>query len=117
MVLALSGCAVRAPVPAPPPPPIPATPKLVDFVATAYALNGKTATGARAKPGIVAADPTVLPLGTRIRVHDAGPYSGEYTVGDTGARVKGRRIDIFVRDRREAKRFGQKSVRVERLAD
>jgi len=116
-VLVLGGCAVRAPVPPPlPPPPAPPASKLVDFVATAYALDGKTAAGVRAKPGIVAADPAVLPLGTRIRVHDAGPYSGEYTVGDTGARVKGRRIDIFVRDRREAKRFGQKSVRVERLS-
>jgi 3D (Asp-Asp-Asp) domain-containing protein len=108
----LSGCAVRAPAPSPPP-----APAIVDFVATAYTLNGKTASGTRAKPGIVAADPAVLPLGTRIRVHDAGAYSGEYTVADTGPKVKGRRIDIFLRDTGEAKRFGQKNVRVERLDD
>jgi len=114
----LGGCAARRPGPSPGPSfPAPAEPALVDFVATAYAINGRTASGVRAQPGVVAADPAVLPLGTRIRVHDAGAYSGEYTVADTGTKVKGRRIDIFVRDRREARSFGQKRVRVERLGD
>jgi 3D (Asp-Asp-Asp) domain-containing protein len=86
------------------------------FEATAYSQEGKTASGMRSHEGIVAADPKVLPLGTRIRVHDAGPYSRDYVVRDTGRTIKGREIDIYVDDDREAKRFGRKRVQVEVLA-
>jgi 3D (Asp-Asp-Asp) domain-containing protein len=65
--------------------------------------------------GIVAADPHVIPLGTRIRVHDAGPYSGEYVVEDTGAKVDGREIDIYMPSTREAREFGRRKVYVEIL--
>jgi len=74
--------------PHPPPPP-----RLLDFEATAYSITGTTASGSQARRGIVAADRTVLPLGSRIRVHDAGAYSGEYTVADTGPAVNGREIE------------------------
>ena len=63
----------------------------------------------------MAADPDVLPLGSRIRVHDAGAYSGVYTVLDTGPAVQGREIDIYVPNLAEAKRFGRQRVRVEIL--
>jgi len=66
--------------------------------------------------GIVAADPAVLPLGSRIRVHGAGAFSGVYTVTDTGPGVKGREIDIFIPDGAEAKRFGRRRVHVEIIA-
>lgn len=88
----------------------------MQFEATAYTQGGKTAGGTQAREGIVAADPSLLPLGTRIRVHDAGRYSGEYVVRDTGRTIKGREIDIYVADDAEAKRFGRKAVRVEVLA-
>jgi 3D (Asp-Asp-Asp) domain-containing protein len=64
---------------------------------------------------MVASDPAVLPLGSRIRVHDAGAYSGEYTVQDTGAKIDGREIDIYLADDAEAKRFGKRRVKVEVL--
>src|SRR6185369_15372884 len=70
--------------------------KLTDFSATAYSIEGKTASGAQAREGIVAADPDVLPLGSRIRIRDAEPYSGEYVVRDTGKRISGREIDIYL---------------------
>jgi 3D (Asp-Asp-Asp) domain-containing protein len=54
-------------------------------------------------------------MGSRIRIDDAGPYSGEYTVTDTGARVKGRHLDLFIADNREAMRFGRRHARVVRL--
>lgn len=97
------------------PAPSPA-PKLQDFEATAYSVEGKTATGEHAREGICAADPKVLPLGSRIRVHEAGQYSGEYVVSDTGRTVKGREIDIYLASDREAKEFGRKRVRVELLS-
>jgi 3D (Asp-Asp-Asp) domain-containing protein len=65
--------------------------------------------------GIVAADPKVLPIGTRIRVEGAGSYSGEYTVTDTGPAVKGHEIDIYIPNGQEAKNFGRRKVRVEIL--
>jgi 3D (Asp-Asp-Asp) domain-containing protein len=83
------------------------------FEATAYSIEGKTATGTKAHEGIVAADPSLLPLGTRIRVSDAGGYSGEYVVRDTGRTIKGREIDIYLANDAEAKRFGRKPVQVE----
>jgi 3D (Asp-Asp-Asp) domain-containing protein len=86
------------------------------FEATAYSIEGKTAAGTRAREGVVAADPALLPLGTRIRIHDAGKYSGEYVVRDTGRTIKGREIDIYLSNDAEAKRFGRKSVEVEVLA-
>ena len=104
----------RAPVPAAPPP-APAPPRLLDFEATAYSITGTTASGMQTRRGIVAADPKVLPLGTRIRVQDAGSYSGDYTVTDTGPAVKGNEIDIYMPDGQEAKNFGRRKVRVEIL--
>jgi 3D (Asp-Asp-Asp) domain-containing protein len=81
------------------------------FTATAYCLRGRTATGGSVRRGIVAADPRVLPLGTRINLN-AGAYSGTYVVADTGGAVKGRKLDIWVPSCAEAKRFGRRSVRV-----
>lgn len=100
-----------ATAPAPPPPPA-----MEVFEATAYSIEGKTASGAQTREGICAADPAVLPLGSRIRVHEAGDYSGEYLVSDTGRTIKGREIDIYVADDGAAKRFGRKTVRVEVLS-
>lgn len=85
------------------------------FRATAYCLKGRTASGGSVKRGVVAADPRVLPLGTRIDV-DAGPYSGTYTVADTGGGVKGRKLDIWVPSCAEANRFGSRKVRVSVLS-
>lgn len=81
------------------------------FRATAYCLQGRTANGGGVRRGIVAADPRVLPLGTRIQI-SAGSYSGTYTVADTGGAVKGRILDIWVPSCSEAIRFGRKSISV-----
>ncbi|MGI8640166.1 MAG: 3D domain-containing protein [Pyrinomonadaceae bacterium] len=81
------------------------------FRATAYCLKGRTATGGSVRRGIVAADPRILPLGTRIQLN-AGSYSGTYTVADTGGAVKGRILDIWVPNCAEAIRFGRKTVKV-----
>ena len=78
--------------------------------ATAFVLSGITRAGTRPHGGVVSADPTFLPLGTRIRVTGAGEFSGIYLVSDTGAKVVGRHIDIYVPSRILAKRFGRKLV-------
>ena len=81
------------------------------YTATAYSLRGRTASGKPVARGLIAADPSVLPLGTRVRV-EAGSFSGEYEVADTGGAVKGHRIDIWTPTAREALRFGRRAVKL-----
>jgi 3D (Asp-Asp-Asp) domain-containing protein len=81
------------------------------FTATAYSLRGRTASGMFVSRGLIAADHRVLPLGTRVRI-EAGSYSGEYTVADTGGAVRGRKIDIWVPNTGEAMRFGRRPVKL-----
>jgi len=81
------------------------------YVATAYSLRGRTASGQMVSKGIIAADPRFLPLGSRVRLQ-AGAYSGEYLVADTGSMVRGRRIDIWTPTSREAMHFGRRLVKL-----
>jgi len=81
------------------------------YQATAYSLHGRTASGAAPSQGMIAADPRVLPIGSRVRI-EAGSYSGEYLVADTGGAVRGKRIDIWTPNPREAMRFGRRTVKL-----
>lgn len=83
--------------------------KAASYTATAYALRGRTASGAGVKRGIIAADPRVLPIGTKVRL-SAGTWSGTYTVADTGGAVKGRKIDVWVPNNHEARQFGRRKI-------
>lgn len=89
---------------------LPARP-IQTYMATAYCLRGRTASGKMVARGLIAADPSVLPLGSRVRL-DAGSYSGEYLVADTGGAVRGRHIDIWTASAREAMTFGRRSVKL-----
>jgi 3D (Asp-Asp-Asp) domain-containing protein len=86
----------------------------IAYNATAYCLNGRTASGSGVRRGIIAADPRVLPLGTRVLV-SAGAWSGTYTVADTGGAIKGRKIDVWVPSSTEARRFGRRTVHIKVL--
>jgi len=82
------------------------------FVATAYSATGLTTSGEYTHRHVVAADPNILPLGTRIKISRAGKYSGEYVVADTGGRIVGNKVDIYLPSTQECKKFGKKVVRV-----
>jgi 3D (Asp-Asp-Asp) domain-containing protein len=82
------------------------------FTATAYCLQGRTAMGHGVRRGVIAADPRVLKLGSRVNL-GAGNYSGSYLVSDTGGAIKGRRIDIWVPNCAEARRFGRRTIFVQ----
>jgi len=117
VVLAL-GCSQCARPPRPSPSdtaarPAPPQPRPETFEVTAYSIEGVTAKGTRSRTGVVAADPKVLPLGSRVRLVDAGAYSGEYLVEDTGRAIKGRELDIYLANGAEAKRFGRRRLQVE----
>lgn len=83
----------------------------ISYVATAYSLRGRTASGKYVSKGLIAADPRILPLGSRVHL-EAGAYSGEYLVADTGGIIRGRKIDIWTPSTREAMRFGRRKVKL-----
>ena len=80
--------------------------------ATAFSRRGVTQLGTHTERGVVAADPGLFPLGTVLRVDGAGAYSGSYVVTDTGSKIVGRRIDIYIPSPARARLFGKRTVRV-----
>ncbi|NLZ53903.1 MAG: DUF348 domain-containing protein, partial [Thermoanaerobacteraceae bacterium] len=79
------------------------------MLATAYTHTGnRTATGTIARVGVVAVDPKVIPLGTRLYIDGYGFARAE----DTGGAIKGDKIDLFLDTAEETKRFGRRWVTV-----
>lgn len=78
------------------------------FNATAYCLQGKMANGQRVHHGAIAADPRILPLGTKVHIEGMGAY----VVKDTGGAIKGNRIDIWMPSSSQARSFGRKHVQL-----
>ena len=96
----------------PPSPEVRRRPSVRYFIATAYSVEGTGASGKWSHPGAVAADRRVLPLNSRIRIYGAGRYSGDYTVEDTGGKVDGHHIDVYMPSQSEAMKFGHQRVKV-----
>lgn len=69
---------------------------------------GRTASGIRLRPGVVAVDPKVIPLGTTLYIEGYGMA----IAGDTGGSIKGNRIDLCMGSRGEVNRFGRRTVTV-----
>ena len=82
------------------------------FGATAYCKGDVTASGVWPRTGVAAADPALLPVGSVIQVVDRPPYTGIYTIMDTGPMVQGRHIDIYMWSCTEAISFGRRAVEV-----
>lgn len=75
---------------------------------------GTTAIGVKPRVGIVAVDPRVIPLGTKLYVEslDGSEDYGYCLAGDTGGAIKGNRIDLFFNTRSEVRSFGRQQVKV-----
>ena len=93
---------------------------VLDIVATAYApgphdneqWGNLTYIGTQVRPGIIAVDPRVIPLGTKVYIRFPDG-SGTYAVAeDTGGAIKGNRIDIAMWTVKEAYKFGMQDVKV-----
>ena len=89
------------------------------FVATGYSSNDPvqgtnniTATGKEIKKGMIAVDPKIIPLGTRVEIKDLGIFTAE----DTGGKIRGNRIDIYFETKEKARKFGRQTIWV-RLLD
>ena len=80
----------------------------IEVQITVYCLKGITRAGNRVRPGIVAADPRIFPLGSTIELTVRGESLGRFLVDDTGGVVKGGIIDIWKASCLEAIRFGRK---------
>ena len=89
----------------------------IDVVATAYDpgplscgphCSGHTAMGLKAGFGIIAVDPRVIPLGSRVYVENYGPA----IAADTGSAIKGNRIDVCFESRAQALHWGRHQVKV-----
>jgi 3D (Asp-Asp-Asp) domain-containing protein len=85
----------------------------LQFVATAYCKGTTTASGVRVRTGIAAGDPTLLPVGSVITLSTGDTrYDGVYTVMDTGPKVQGRTLDLYIWSCHEALAFGRRPVSV-----
>src|SRR5687768_11555023 len=83
------------------------------FNATAYCKGQTTASGAKVRTGIAAADAGLLPVGSVLNVATGDArYNGVYTVMDTGPKVQGRILDLYMWSCHEALRFGRRQVQV-----
>lgn len=90
--------------------------------ATAYDMSaeenggyaGQTATGVPLEKGVIAVDPRVIPLGSRVYIEALdGSWSYGYAVAaDTGGAIKGNRVDLCYRTRSECIQFGRRKCRV-----
>jgi 3D (Asp-Asp-Asp) domain-containing protein len=76
--------------------------------AVAYHLSGNTASGLPCKQGVVAVDPTLIPLGTRMSIPGYGPG----IAADVGTAIKGHIIDLWMPSTAAAKRWGRKKVTI-----
>jgi 3D (Asp-Asp-Asp) domain-containing protein len=91
----------------------PVTGARLRFTATAYCKGTTTASGVNVRTGIAAADPDLLPVGSVIQVDRLGEkYNGVYTIMDTGPRVQGRHIDIYMWSCNEALDLGRRAVQI-----
>jgi len=85
-----------------------------DLIATGYSpfcckgVDDVTALGVRAGYGVVAVDPKVIPLGSRLYIEGYG-YA---LAADTGSAIKGMRIDLGFDTKRQAITFGRRPIRV-----
>lgn len=83
------------------------------FTATAYCKGTTTASGVNVRTGIAAADPDLLPVGSVIQVDRLGErYDGVYTIMDTGPKVHGRHIDIYIWSCNEALELGRRTMQL-----
>lgn len=107
---ALSGqAATLAPVGTPDPAPAPSPGgHTLTVSSTGYSLSGHTSTGIPVSWGVVAVDPTVIPLGTRLTI----PGYGEGVAADTGSAVRGADIDLWFPTLAQARAWGRRTVTI-----
>ena len=83
------------------------------FTATAYCKGTKTASGVNVRTGIAASDAAILPVGSVVNITTGTTkYNGVYTIMDTGPKVQGRLVDIYMWSCHDALAFGRQQIEV-----
>jgi 3D (Asp-Asp-Asp) domain-containing protein len=82
--------------------------RTLTVTATGYSLPGRTSTGLPVGFGVIAVDPGVIPLGTRISI----PGYGEGVAADTGSAVQGMTIDLWFPTLSQALGWGRRTVTI-----
>lgn len=80
----------------------------VPVLMTSYCLRGITRRGRYVRPGIIAADPRYFPLSRYVELYIGNEYYGRFLVDDTGRKIKGNHIDVWLPSCRDARIFGVK---------
>lgn len=80
----------------------------VPVMLTAYCLHGTTRRGRYVRSGIVAADPRLFPLSRYVELYDGRRYLGRFLVDDTGKKIKGNHLDVWLPTCRSARVFGRR---------
>ena len=86
----------------------PTGPGTLEVLATGYSLGGSTATGLSVGWGVVAVDPSVIPLGTRMSI----PGYGEGVAADVGSGISGATIDLWFPSDSAARAWGRRAVTI-----
>jgi 3D (Asp-Asp-Asp) domain-containing protein len=75
---------------------------------------GVAASGMRISRGIVAVDPRVIPMGSKLYIEslDSWPDYGFAIAGDKGGAIKGNKVDLFMESSSEVRQFGRRKVNV-----
>jgi cystine transport system substrate-binding protein len=105
--VALTAPGATTPAPAPAPAPA-AGGRTLTVSSTGYALPGRTATGIPVGWGVVAVDPSVIRLGTRMTI----PGYGEGVAADTGSAVRGATIDLWFPTLAQALAWGRRTITI-----
>lgn len=97
----------------PPAEPAPHSGRVLRVSATAYSSQDPgntphTAMGTLVRHGVIAVDPDVIPMGSRVFI----PGYGEAVAEDIGGAIKGNRIDVAFDTRKEALSFGRRNLEV-----
>jgi len=83
------------------------------FSATAYCKGLVSSSGVAAQAGVMAGDPTILPLGSVVDFAvDDLRYDGIYTILDTGPEIRGREVDVYMWSCYEALDFGRRPAKL-----
>jgi cystine transport system substrate-binding protein len=82
--------------------------RTITVSSTGYSLPGHTATGLPVGWGVVAVDPSLIPLGTRLSI----PGYGDAVAADTGSGVRGATIDLWFPTPAQARAWGRRTITI-----
>jgi peptidoglycan DL-endopeptidase CwlO len=83
-------------------------PQTITVSSTGYSLRGQTSTGMQTAAGVVAVDPSVIPLGARLTI----PGYGTGIAADTGGSVRGNVIDLWFPTLQQARAWGRRTITI-----